>query len=1111
MSEQGYRLGLDVGTNSLGWAVLGLSDDAPSSVIATGVRIFAEGRDAKTKSTLKASRTEKRSARRRRDRFLQRQTFLISEMVKLGLFPSEIAEQKELELQDPFEIRFKALSEQVPLHHLGRALFHINQRRGFKSNRKDRSEETTSGVVSSSVRALYEEMRLIDPAPIVEDPKALSKEEKREMRVQEAQNRAGALDRLSQEKQISFGAFLYQRLQAGKSVRARKNADGKLYDVYPTRELLEDEFSKLMQHQATYYPDVITPATIERLHHVIFFQRKLKEQERGFCTYYPDKKRTFRCMPSFQKYRMVQELNALEWADAAGKHCLRDYPKARDLILTEMENISTKAGEFTFGNMKKILKKEEIIEGAVTFNFESPKRKGFQGNVTSREMRHEDCFGPAWDDLSLAAQDDVIDKVNDDHLDDEDAERYLMDSYGLSSFSAQNVMNARLLEGTTNVSMEAASILYETMLSASCLQSDAVIEMAERDDNFVNPYTRTGRGTLLSELPYYGEAFQDGRHIIPGKREPKDAHDQLKFYGGVSNPTVHIALNQIRLVVNEIIKRYGLPASISIELARNLPEGQEGRRDTERMQSENQKNNERYDQILTENGQSPNRDNRLRLALWEELGEEPSDRLCVFSGKPISLPDLFGGSVEIEHLIPFSVSLDDSKANKTVCWKAANSFKGNRTPFEAFANSSGDYSWEDISERVKGLPNSKRWRFKEDAKKVWQRDHADFSGRHLNDTRYISRLAREYLENICPFNKIDVVTGRLTALLRGHWGLNSILRGHNEPETAQPKKMRDDHRHHAIDAIVIAMTSRSILQKVSRAAGQAEELSLDRLFVKDDSGHSAIDPWDGFRDEVAEKVRGINVSHKLKRKTIGKANGTSSGALHNETAYGLLDGPDKTGLYSVVTTKPISFFDRRDKIEKIRDAKIRDNLLRVWDGENENKASIASVLDMAAGLNVKKCRIVERKKVIPINGPDGKPYKAYDGNSNWGMEIYEFPEGHSQAKKWKGVVVSTYDANKAEFKPGETFRPHPAAKLVMRLQINDIIEVQSDGDQILYRVQKLSGSTLTVAPLHEANVDSRNRDESDAFKYLYLSVTGMQKMAARKVGISPTGLKSYSK
>ena len=1108
---ENYRLGIDVGTNSLGWAVIGLTDDVPSSVVATGVRIFSEGRDPQSKSTLKATRTEKRSARRRRDRFLQRQTFLISEMIKSGLFPKDIVEQKNLELLDPYEIRFKALTEQVPLHHLGRALFHINQRRGFKSSRKDKSKETTSGVVSKSVRALYEEMQLINPAPVIDDPKALSKEERREIRVQEASSREEALVTLAEQKEVTFGAFLYRRLQSGKSVRARKDADRQLYDVYPTRDLLEDEYSKLMQHQAQYYPNVINDALISRLHDVIFFQRKLKEQERGFCTYYPSERRTFRCMPSFQRYRMVQELNALEWVDAAGKHCLRDYPESRDLILTGMENISTKAGEFTFGNMKKILKKMGVIDGEVNFNFEGPKRKGFQGNVTSREMRHEDCFGTRWDKLSLDEQDDIIDKINDDRLDDEDMERYLIDTYGLSSFSLNNAINARLLEGTANVSRKAARTLYETMLSANCLQSDAVIAVSEHDDTFVNPYSRTGRGELLSELPYYGEAFQDGRHIIPGKRKPKDSHDQLKFYGGVSNPTVHIALNQIRLVVNEIIKRYGLPSSISIELARNLPEGQDGRNKIKKMQFENQKNNERYDQILQENGLSPNRDNRLRLALWEELGEGPTDRLCVFTGKRISLADLFNGSVEIEHLIPFSVSLDDSKANKTVCWKEANRFKGNKTPFQAFANSTGDYSWEEIMERVRGLPNSKRWRFQEDAMKIWNRDYSDFSGRHLNDTRYIGRLAREYLENICPFNKIDVVTGRLTALLRGHWGLNSILRGHNEPEPATPKKMRDDHRHHAIDAVVIAMTSRSILQKVSSAAGKAEEQDIGKLFVKDESGRSVIDPWDGFRDEVAEKVRNIIVSHKTKRKTIGKASGTTTGGLHRETALGIIDGPDKDGYYQVVTTKDVSKFDSRKQIEQIRDNRIRDNLLRAWDSESEKKASIAAVLDMAAGLNVKKCRYVDRKKVIPINGPDGQPYKAYDGNSNWGMEIYEFPNGHPKEKKWNGVVISTYDANKSEFKPGETFRPHPAAKLVMRLHINDIIELQNDGEPVLYCVQKISGGSLVATQLHEANVRKRNDDTQDPLKYESFSVTKMQKKSAIKVNISPTGLKNYSK
>ena len=166
---------------------------------------------------------------------------------------------------------------------------------------------------------------------------------------------------------------------------------------------------------------------------------------------------------------------------------------------------------------------------------------------------------------------------------------------------------------------------------------------------------------------------------------------------------------------------------------------------------------------------------------------------------------------------------------------------------------------------------------------------------------------------------------------------------------------------------------------------------------------------------------------------------------------------------------------------------------------------------MAAGLNVKKCRYVDRKKVIPINGPDGQPYKAYDGNSNWGMEIYEFPNGHPKEKKWNGVVISTYDANKSEFKPGETFRPHPAAKLVMRLHINDIIELQNDGEPVLYCVQKISGGSLVATQLHEANVRKRNDDTQDPLKYESFSVTKMQKKSAIKVNISPTGLKNYSK
>lgn len=182
-----YRLGLDVGTNSLGWAVVALDEDVPKQIIAAGARIFSEGRDAQTKTTLKASRTEKRSARRRRDRFLQRQAFLLAEMTKVGIFPEGINQRKQLELLDPYKIRHVAINQQIPISHIGRALFHINQRRGFKSNRKDTSEEATSGMVSNSVRALFEQMGLLDAAATAEDKNQLTPAGRKELRIKKAE------------------------------------------------------------------------------------------------------------------------------------------------------------------------------------------------------------------------------------------------------------------------------------------------------------------------------------------------------------------------------------------------------------------------------------------------------------------------------------------------------------------------------------------------------------------------------------------------------------------------------------------------------------------------------------------------------------------------------------------------------------------------------------------------------------------------------------------------------------------------------------------------------------------------------------------------------------
>ncbi|NJM43965.1 MAG: hypothetical protein HC858_08285 [Brachymonas sp.] len=136
-----FRLALDLGSTSIGWAMIRLnSDNKPCAYIKSGVRIYSDGREnsspEKQGESLAKNRREKRQARRRRDRLNRRKIQVKDLLVKNGLFPISVAEQKQLEKLNPYTIRSEALQNEIPLFHLGRALFHLNVRRGFKSNRK---------------------------------------------------------------------------------------------------------------------------------------------------------------------------------------------------------------------------------------------------------------------------------------------------------------------------------------------------------------------------------------------------------------------------------------------------------------------------------------------------------------------------------------------------------------------------------------------------------------------------------------------------------------------------------------------------------------------------------------------------------------------------------------------------------------------------------------------------------------------------------------------------------------------------------------------------------------------------------------------------------------
>ena len=221
---------------------------------------------------------------------------------------------------------------------------------------------------------------------------------------------------------------------------------------------------------------------------------------------------------------------------------------------------------------------------------------------------------------------------------------------------------------------------------------------------------------------------------------------------------------------------------------------------------------------------------------------------------------MFSSEVEVEHILPFSRTLDDSMANKTLAFREANRGKRNQTPEEAW---SGE-AYEAIQHRAAALPRNKAWRFKPGAMERFQNENRDFLARQLNETRHLSRLAKEYVGKVTGDDNVWVVTGQLTALLRQRWGLNS-----------SNTKDRNNHRHHAIDAATIGVIDRNILQEVARRAGVRED--GDRL---DEITRDVPEPYVGFRENVRACVNRLIVSHKPEHGT--------GGALHEDTAYGLV-------------------------------------------------------------------------------------------------------------------------------------------------------------------------------------------------------------------------------
>jgi len=1042
-------LGLDLGPNSIGWALL---DPESSRIIRSGVRVFPEGVD-KFDTTKEESRNEQRrlarQMRRQHHRRSFRKTQLRAALAEAGLLPVDPAAQRSLLESDPYPLRARALTEKLKPHELGRILYHLNQRRGFLSLRKkERKDNTVKGLLAE-----------ID-------------------RNEAARVESGA---------ETVGAWLATKQKVDRADHTHRTEDDHLRNRHLSRKQIEDEFNLIWDRQREFGHDVLTdqlrygdtgrrqypvkPEPLDGktalqafgLHGLMFFQRPITwpASAVGRCELEPRHRRCARADRHAQRFRMLQEVNNLRYIDPddGGEKRLTD--EQRQLLLGKL----ARSKEMTFDKIREALGFLKTVK----FNLERGERGKIKGHVTDAVLAGKKHVGPAWHKLDERDKDRIVRNLLDTNMSDEQVERRLVERYGLTAEQAEGAVIADLPAGHVDYSLKAIDKLLPELERGLVVMARDKADSALHAAGYLRPDEHVA--ATFEQLP----ALTDGDCPIPE----------------IANPVVRRALVELRKVVNAIIREFGKPDAIHLEMAREVQQGKKRRDEYNKRNRQREAERDKAADEIRKLGEKVTRDKIIRYMLWEEQG-----RVCPYTGDAIAQTQIFGGQTDVDHILPRSQSLDNAQMNKVLVFREANREKGQRTVHGWLANSHPE-RYQQVIQRARRLPYPKFKRFRQK-----EADLGEFIARQLTDTAYIARLTGQYLR--CLYDAPDRVLGlkgQLTSELRHHWGLETVLSEMQDSpawaadaELRPGEKNRADHRHHTIDAIVIALSDRSRLQQLARIHRQGGVRS---------TGEVLPDPWDGFRRDVINAVADIKVSHRANRKI--------SGGLHEDTLY----GPTQTRRVWVIR-KPLLELSANE-IDRIRDegirrvvkARLAEHGIEVGRGKKPDQKKMAEALKDAAmpsGVPIRKVRVEKPEKTIRRIRPDS-PNPAYvrPGNTHH-LCVFEWTE------KRKAVFVPMIDAIERvrrhepliQRKPPTDGRDIPPdARFLFSLSQGELVLADVKGQETLL-VFKTAASTSGRLRFAE-HTDARR--SGDQRKHVFKANT----LRARKVSVDPLGRVRWAK
>jgi CRISPR-associated endonuclease Csn1 len=1040
-----YVLGIDLGPTSVGWAVIGLERDQPHRVVRAGTRIF----DAGVLGDIGKGRDESRATQRRDARGPRRQTWrrqwrlrkVFRLLVSFGLLPpagedSPQARHDTMQLLDaslralhcpkpdrtaahllPYRLRANALDMPLTNHAFGRAIYHLAQRRGFKSNLKVAKKDEDRGVVKQGISQLHDDMKRVGARTLGEYFAALDPEHVR--------------------------------------IRCRWTA----------RAMFEQEFEAIWQAQSARNA-TLTDEFKEELRAAIFFQRPLKSQGHliGKCSLEPRRRRAPLACLAAQRFRILQRVNDLTVITPDGELRVLSVDERSTL-----RNALDQHGDQSWPAVRKLLgmKKSKVYGRDYVFNFEEGGDKKLIGNRTGASLAN--VLGDRWNAMDGATQNRLVDDLLS--FDDEVAlKRRLIASWELSSNLADRVADLGFESGYASLSRRAMRNL-QPILEAGTQYATARKAVYGVTDAVLDP---------MDALPAFGRAFKT-----------------------VRNPAVSRAASEMRKVVNALIRRYGKPKLIRVEMARDLKHSRDRRQQMTKNRDRNTKAREQaWSRILKE----MNSDRYCtEINVRKVLLAEECNWTCPYTDRKIEMLSLVGEhpQFDIEHIVPFSRSLNNSFANLTLCYHEENRrVKQNLTPFEAYGSTE---RWPHILERVKRFHGDSRQRKLALFETEVQPDSDEFAARLLNDTRYLTVIAREYLGLLYGgfvdqngSTRVQVSAGRCTAYLRQRWNLNAIL-GHPD------KKDRADHRHHAIDAIVIALTTPAAVQLLSKAAEEAERRGEHRLFVEVD------DPWNGFTEDARRAIESIQVSSRVNRRL--------GGSLHDATILSKPKHDPRTAQKHTHHVRKALVKMSMQEAKNIVDDRVRELVQQRLDAvggtpdkvfaQPENLPHLTSKRD-GRPIPIRKARI--RKSGNPIAIGSGVKQRYVSPGDNHHMEIVAVLDASRMEKEWKDKIVSRFEAvtrhavrvKRGEGPPVVQRDPGGGRKFVFSLARGEQVMMKvGDKEEALYRVESISLGEIEFVLHSDARPTNLRRVTKGA--RVRCSPDTLRKNGARKVTVDPLG------